>query len=134
MTARDPGVMRERSELPRCRSLRCTACAASRVLCLSAALALALAAAGTAQAQSSGGAYTMNPQSIDAGGGRATGSVFALEEKGSDPFSDAGAFAARGSGASEKGSDPLSAVARHHRGGKTACTATAAAVPPATRR
>ena len=79
MTARDPGVMRERSELPRCRSLRCTACAASRVLCLSAALALALAAAGTAQAQSSGGAYTMNPQSIDAGGGRATGGVFALE-------------------------------------------------------
>ena len=46
---------------------------------LQACLAGALALAGTAVAQSSGGVFTLNPQSIAAGGGRATGGNFELE-------------------------------------------------------
>ena len=35
--------------------------------------------ASIALAQSTGGPYTMNPQSIDNGGGRSTGGIYALE-------------------------------------------------------
>lgn len=42
-------------------------------------LAATLALTGTALAQSGGGAYTLNPQSIAGGGGRSSGGVFSLE-------------------------------------------------------
>lgn len=42
-------------------------------------LGAALALIGSARAQSSGGVYTLNPQSIAGGGGRSTGGVFSVE-------------------------------------------------------
>lgn len=65
----------ERSESRGFRSGRLTAGIAWSATVLVAALALA----GTALAQSSGGPYTLDPQSVAGGGGRSTGGSFALE-------------------------------------------------------
>ena len=50
-------------------------CRALARACLVGALALV----STALGQSTGGPYTLNPQSIDNGGGRSTGGVYVLE-------------------------------------------------------
>ena len=59
----------------RIRSVGFVAVIASCAIGLGAALGLA----GAALAQSSGGAYALDPQSIASGGGRSTGGVFSLE-------------------------------------------------------
>jgi hypothetical protein len=72
-------------------------------------LAAAVALAGTALAQSSGGAYTLERQSLAGGGGRSSGGVFSLEgtigqhdasnELGGGAFALTGGFHQRAEGA-----------------------------------